>query len=78
MAEGHDGEHRVCQIDCEVSTLLKSQMIASAVRSSELTGMADRNLVQGLGVIQNTVIQSVAATADDAQLMASMNAANQK
>tara|TARA_B100000749_G_C18277921_1_gene403133 strand:+ start:99 stop:248 length:150 start_codon:yes stop_codon:yes gene_type:complete len=37
--------------------------------------MADRNAVQGLSFIMNSILQSVGATADDAQLMAAMQTA---
>ena len=64
-------------LDPEVKDLITTQMLVGAQESSRLTGMADRNVTQGLAVIQNTVIQSVGATADDAQLMAALQTANQ-
>ena len=62
-------------LDPEVSDLLKTQMITASTRSSDLVGVVDKNLVQGLGVIQNTIIHSVGAVADDAQMMASLQTA---
>ena len=59
-------------LDPEVADLLKADLVAAHQSGTQLTGMADRNLTQALGVVQNTVIQSVAATADDAQLFAAM------
>ena len=59
-------------LDVEVSNLLKQQMMASGARATDLDGVIDKSLVQGLGVIHNTVVHSVGATADDAQLMASL------
>ena len=63
-------------LDSTVADLLVQNMVNEATASSALNGMAERNSVQGLTVIQNTVIQSVGATADDAQLMAGLNTAN--
>lgn len=52
--------------------VLQGALASSHTQGIGLTSMADRNLTQALGVIQNTVVQSVASTADDAQLFAAM------
>lgn len=62
-------------LDAEVKDLLTTEQMVGARESARLTGLADRNATQGLAVIQNTIIQSVGATADDAQLMAAMQTA---
>ena len=43
--------------------------------SARLTGMADRNLTQGLGVVNTTLIQQHGGTADDAAQMAALRTA---
>jgi hypothetical protein len=62
-------------LDVEVSNLLKQQMATSSARGVDLNGVIDKNLVQGLGVVHNSLVHSVGATADDAQIMASLQAA---
>lgn len=59
-------------LDPEVSDLLKGEMVAGARESARLTGAVDRNLVQGLGVINSTLIQQHGSTADDAATMAAL------
>ncbi len=59
-------------LDPAVQDLMTTGLMLDSRESSRLTGMADRNAVQGLTVVQTTVIQSVAASADDGQLFASM------
>ena len=59
-------------LDPEVSNLLKQQMMITGARATDLDGVIDKSLVQGLGVVNNTITHSVGATADDAQLMASL------
>ena len=61
-------------LDSEVSDLLKGELVSGARESARLTGMADRNLTQGLGVINSTLIQQHGGVADDAAQMASMKA----
>ena len=65
----------MASLDESTADLLAQILIQDSNMSSGLNGMADRNSVQGLTTIGNTVIQSVAATADDAQLMAAQNTA---
>ena len=62
-------------LDTEVKDLITTEILVGTRESARLTGLADRNVTQGLAVVQNTVIQSVAATADDAQLMSGLRTA---
>ena len=59
-----------------MATTIELLIETTAKHGSELNQMADRNLTQGLGVIHDTVIQSQAATADDAQLLAALQTAS--
>jgi len=59
-------------LDPEVSDLLKGEMVSGARESARLSGAVDRNLVQGLGVINSTLIQQHGGTADDAAQMAAL------
>jgi len=59
-------------LDTEVKDLITTEIMVGSRESARLTGLADRNATQGLAVIQNTVIQSSAATADDAQLIGAL------
>ena len=59
-------------LDSEVSDLLKGELAAGARESARLTGAVDRNLVQGLGVINSTLIQQHGGTADDAATFAAL------
>ena len=62
-------------LDAEVADLLKMEGMAGARESARLTGAVDRNLVQGLGVINSTLIQQHGGTADDAATMAALRTA---
>lgn len=53
-------------LDPEVADLLKMEGMAGARESARLSGAVDRNLVQGLGVINSTLIQQHGGAADDA------------
>jgi hypothetical protein len=64
-------------MNSSVAELLTMDILLDSRHAASLTKMADRNSTQGLAVIQNTVIQSVGATTDDAQLFAAMQTANQ-
>ncbi len=46
-----------------------------AERSSDLVGVIDKNLVQGLGVVQTCIIQAQGSQSDDAGLLAALQAA---
>lgn len=62
-------------LDPEVSDLLKGEMMTGARESARLTGAVDRNLVQGLGVVNTTLIQQHGGVADDAATMAALRTA---
>jgi hypothetical protein len=62
-------------LDAEVSDLLKGEMMVGARSSAGLTAAADRNLTQGLGVVNTTLIQQHGSTADDAATMAALRTA---
>lgn len=62
-------------LDPEVSDLLKGELMVGARNSAGLTSAVDRNLVQGLGVVNTTLIQQHGSTADDAATMAAMRTA---
>lgn len=59
-------------LDAEVADLLKMEGMAGARESARLTGVVDRNLVQGLGVINSNLIQQHGGTTDDAATMAAL------
>lgn len=62
-------------LDPEVSDLLKGEMMVGARSSAGLTAAVDRNLTQGLGVVNTTLIQQHGSTADDAATMAALRTA---
>ena len=62
-------------LDAEVSDLLKMEGMIGARGSAALTGAMDRNLTQGLGVINSTLIQQHGGVADDAATMAALQTA---
>ena len=62
-------------LDAEVADLLKMEGMAGARESARLTGVVDRNLVQGLGVINSNLIQQQGGTTDDAATMAALRTA---
>lgn len=59
-------------MDTEVSDVLKGELLAGARESARLTSAVDRNLSQGLGVVNTTLIQQHGSTADDAATMAAL------
>lgn len=63
-------------LDTEVKDLITTEIMVGSRESARLTGLADRNVTQGLAVIQNTVVQSVAGSVDDAQLIAALRTAD--
>jgi len=62
-------------LDPEVADLLKMEGMAGARESARLSGAGDRNLVQGLGVINSTLIQQHGGTADDSATMSALRTA---
>ena len=59
-------------LDVEVSDLLKGELVAGLRTGARLTDMVDRNLTQGLGVVNTTVIQQAASVVDDAAVMSAL------
>lgn len=59
-------------LDPEVSDLLKMEGMVGAREGGKLSGVIDRNLVQGLGVVNTTLIQQHGGVADDAATMAAL------
>ena len=62
-------------LDPAVENLLCGELVAGARESARLTGAADRNLTQGLGVVNTTLIQQHGGVADDAATMAALRTA---
>lgn len=62
-------------LDPAVADQLTTLLLTGAQNGAALTQMADRNLSQGLGVINNTLIQQHGGVADDAAQFAGMNTA---
>lgn len=62
-------------LDPEVSDLLKGELAAGLRQGAQLTNTADRNLTQGLGVVNTTLIQQHGSAADDAATMAALRTA---
>lgn len=62
-------------LDAELTDLLKGELVAGARGGAQLTFMADRNLTQGLGVVNTTLIQQHGGSADDAATMAALRTA---
>lgn len=62
-------------LDAEVSDLLKAQLLANAATSAQLTSAADRNLTQGLGVVNTSLIQQNGSVSDDSATMAALRTA---
>ena len=63
-------------LDPALENLISAEIGAGMRESARLSGIADRNLTQGLGVIHNTLIQQAGGVADDAALFAAMNTAS--
>lgn len=61
-----------CVMDPAIENLMAGELVAGTRESARLTGMADRNLTQGLGVIHDVLIQQAGGVADDAALYASL------
>lgn len=65
-------EKKKMGLDSEVADLLKGELVAGLRGGARLTEMVDRNLSQGLGVINSTLIQQHGGSADDAATMAAL------
>lgn len=62
-------------LDPAIADQLTLDGLQGARQSSQLTLTVDRNLTQGLGVVNTTLIQQHGSTADDAATMAAMRTA---
>lgn len=62
-------------MDPAIENLLSGELAAGARESARLTGAFDRNLTQGLGVVNTTLIQQAGGVADDAATMAALRTA---
>ena len=52
--------------------VLQGSLAVAAIEGSKLGGIIDRNLTQGLGVVNTTLIHQHGSTADDAATMAAL------
>lgn len=59
-------------LDPEISDLLKTQIVTNANQGGQRCNIAGENAMQGLTVIQNTVIQAQASNSDDPGLIAAL------
>ena len=62
-------------MDPAVADTLMAQLLSDHNANSGLTRVADRNLTQGLGVVNTTLIQQHGGVADDAATMAALRTA---
>lgn len=62
-------------LDSGLADQLTLDGLVGAREGAKLSGVIDRNLVQGLGVVNTTLIQQHGSTADDAATMAAMRTA---
>lgn len=62
-------------LDAEVADLLKGELMVGARGTAGLSSVIGQNLVQGLGVVNTTLIQQHGGTADDAATMAALRSA---
>lgn len=62
-------------LDPSVADQLTTLVLTGAKHASELNQLADRNLAQGMGVINSTLIQQHGGAADDAATMAALRTA---
>ena len=61
-----------CGMDAAIESLVAGELVTGSRESARLTGMADRNLTQGLGVIHDVLIQQAGGVADDAATMSAL------
>ena len=52
--------------------VLQGQLAAGVLERAGLTSVVDRNLVQGFGVINETLVQQAGGVADDAATIAAL------
>ena len=63
-------------MDPIVAGQFTSLTVMSAQQGMALTGVIDRNLVQGLGTAQNIALTSMSLTSDDGQIIAALQTAS--
>ena len=59
----------------DITEILSGELMAGAREGARLTSMADRNLTQGLGVVNTNLIQTHGGTTDDSATMAALRTA---
>jgi len=63
-------------LDAEVSDGIKALILTGAQGRSDMAGVINQNLVQGLGVAQTSIVQAQASTSDDPAVMAALQTAS--
>lgn len=62
-------------MDAEIAKAINGLIAANVQTGARRTDIIGENLAQGLGVVQNTIVQSQGATSDDGTLIAALQAA---
>ncbi len=62
-------------LDSAISDLLNTMIITGSKDGGQLTAAMDRNLTQGLGVVNIAIIQAQGSVSDDAGLIAALQTA---
>ena len=62
-------------MDQDLASILTGELAAGARHSAQLTAAADRNLTQGMGVVNTNLIQQHGGTTDDSATMAALRTA---
>lgn len=60
----------------DLDALFAGQLASNHQQGSGLTAMADRNLAQGLGVVNTSLIQAQGSVSDDPGLIAALQTAS--
>jgi len=63
-------------MDTEVADLMKANLVKSSQLQSELNHTVAQNLVQGLGVVNSSIIQQQGSVSDDSGLIAALQTAS--
>jgi hypothetical protein len=63
-------------LDPAIGDQLSTNALVSAQQGAALTALADRNLTQGLGVVNTSLIHQQGAVSDDPGLVASLQTAS--
>lgn len=59
-------------LDAGIESTLAGELLAGARESARLSAIVDRNAVQGLTVVNTTLLQQHGSAADDAATMAAL------